>query len=116
MSDLISTGIELTGELAKLSESDIQPKLDQLREATEDFEAIFLHQLLKIMRQAAPKSDLFEQSFAKGVYEDMMDEQLAKEMASSGSFGIADLLYEDTKDLVIADAINEYTQSKAEQE
>ena len=72
--------------------------------ACRDFEAIFIHQLLKLMRDSGPKSDLFESSFARDVYEDMMDEQLAKEMSQSGVFGVGDVLFEHAKQGIIADS------------
>ena len=114
MIDAMNTSLAATVELAEFSQEKIQPRLDALKKATQDFEAIFLHQLLKLMRDASPKSDLFESGFARGVYEDMRDEQLAKEMAANNTLGFADLLYQDTKDLVITEVMNEYTQSKAE--
>jgi len=90
------------------------PKLQKYRKACQDFEAIFLHQLFKIMRQAGPKSDLLNSGFAQDVYEDMMDEQLATELSKTGTFGLADILYEQNKEYVKAQISEENNPIEAE--
>ena len=67
----------------------------QLMEACQQFEAYFLHQMIKGMRATVPKSDLFEKSFGREVYEDMLDEKYSQEMSRAGGIGLAKLLYED---------------------
>jgi|GEM_PF-947642 len=65
-----------------------------LREAVREFEALFIHHIIKGMRRTVPEGGLFEKSFAREVYEDMMDQETAKSMASAGGIGLADLLYD----------------------
>ena len=96
---------------AKIAEN---PELQKFRKACQDFEAIFLHQLFKIMRQAGPKSDLLNSGFAQDVYQDMMDEQLAAELSTTGTFGLADILYEQNKQSVEAQISEENNPIKAE--
>ena len=76
------------------------PKLQRLMRATKDVEAIFLQDLLRIMRRSVPKSSLGD-SIGKGVYEDLFDQALAQGASQSGSFGIGKLLYERLEPLVL---------------
>ncbi|MGF1726706.1 flagellar assembly peptidoglycan hydrolase FlgJ [Photobacterium nomapromontoriensis] len=64
-----------------------------LRAAAQQFEAIFTQMLFKSMRQAneAFESDLMSSSNSK-FFEQMHDEQLASELSSTGSLGLADLI------------------------
>lgn len=65
-----------------------------LREAAEQFESIFTGMVLKSMREA---NAVFEKDNPlntryTGMYRDMHDQQLAKDMAKQGSLGLADML------------------------
>ncbi len=61
-----------------------------LRAAAEQFEAIFLQMMLKSMREATPRSDLFDSSQTR-FYESLMDQQWAQHLSGRG-FGLADQL------------------------
>ncbi len=62
-----------------------------LREVAEQFEALFMAEMLKAMRAAVPKDGLFGSS-ELSTYQQMLDQQLARNLASSGSIGLADLI------------------------
>ncbi|MGF1758331.1 flagellar assembly peptidoglycan hydrolase FlgJ [Photobacterium sagamiensis] len=64
-----------------------------LRAAAEQFESIFTQMLFKSMRQAneAFESDLMSSSNTK-FFEQMHDEQMASELSSTGSLGLADMI------------------------
>lgn len=66
--------------------------LERLRQAAEDFEALFLQQLFSVMRRSIPKGGLFEESFARQTYEDMFYEELSKVSAQAGGLGLADMI------------------------
>lgn len=51
-----------------------------LRKAAEQFEAVFMRQLLKSMRAAVPKSGMLDGD-GKKLYEDMLDDQLATRLS-----------------------------------
>ncbi len=70
-------------------------RLERLKEATEEFEALFINAMLKAMRNTVMESNLFPAQAGKGMYTSMMDEYLAKEIASSGGIGISQMLYEE---------------------
>ncbi len=71
--------------------SSIEVQRQRLREATQQFEAQFLHHLLRAMRRTIPSS---QSSYASQMYTDMLDEALAKRLAESERFGLGRLLYE----------------------
>ncbi len=62
-----------------------------LRKAAEQFEAHFLQETLKAMRQTIVKSELTESNTAD-LYEDLMDKEVAQQMARRGGVGLADML------------------------
>ena len=84
---------------ALISQEDQEQKVDddKLREACSEFESIFLHHLIRSMRDAGPKSDLLDSGFASNLYQDMLDEQFARDGAKTNSFGLGDLLYYQLK-------------------
>lgn len=64
-----------------------------LREACEQFEAVFLAYLLQKMRDTVPEDPLLGESRAHDVYQSMLDWELAQQMARTQSVGLADMLF-----------------------
>jgi len=62
-----------------------------LKKAAEGFEAVFLRQVIGSMRQAKLGEDLFG-SAATDTYRELSDKQMADNLASTGSLGIAALV------------------------
>ena len=70
------------------------PDDKKLKEQCAEFESIFLHYLMQSMRRSSKMGDgLFGSSFAEDTYKDMLDDELSKEAAKSGKFGLGELLY-----------------------
>ncbi len=65
----------------------------ELREVCEEFEAIFVKQMLKSMKNTVNKSGLLNGGFAEEIYDDMLTDEYAKKMTKTAHFGIADSLY-----------------------
>ncbi len=65
----------------------------KLKKACRDFESLLVQQMLSRMRASLPKSDLFGSKDKEEVFRSMLDEEYAKEVSSSGSLGLADMLY-----------------------
>ena len=63
----------------------------ELKEVAEQFEAIFLNQMLKQMREAKLSEGLFDNS-ATEKYHSMLDMEQSKHLSSSVNLGIADAL------------------------
>lgn len=64
---------------------------DELRDAAEKFEAIFLNEFMKQARKTKLADDLFGSS-AKTTYEEMLDRQYADDLSDKINLGIADAL------------------------
>lgn len=78
-----------------------QPKLNQLKKATQDVEAVFLKDLLSQMRRSIPKDDQ-NSSFGSDIYQDMFDQAFAQGVSSTGSMGIAKMIFERMANTVLA--------------
>jgi soluble lytic murein transglycosylase-like protein len=61
--------------------------------AAQDFEAMFIHQMLKSMRNTVPKDD--EMSSARRIFTEMLDEQIANTASRTGNFGLAQIIYKE---------------------
>ncbi len=72
------------------------PEIDknsELYKVCEDFEAIFIKQMLNVMRRTVNKSEFIDGGFAEEIFEDMLYDEYAKKMAKTAQFGLANLLY-----------------------
>ncbi|MFP4247686.1 MAG: rod-binding protein, partial [Halochromatium sp.] len=78
--------------LQRLQQSAREQRPEALREAAQQFEAMFLHQMIKQMRATVPNSDLTN-SRQTQFYQSMLDHQWAQTLAERG-VGLADLLIE----------------------
>ncbi|MCS7234114.1 MAG: rod-binding protein [Synergistetes bacterium] len=70
-------------------------KKEALRVVSQEFEAIFVHMLLRQMRKTVPQDGLLPESRAMEIYKDMFDLALSKEIAKRELFGIAKMLYKE---------------------
>lgn len=70
---------------------------EELKEACNEFEAVFINTLLKNMRRTIPENDFIKKSHARKVFEGMMDEKIADEMASGQGIGLSKMLYNELK-------------------
>lgn len=66
---------------------------DGLKSACQEFENYFVNQVFSEMRKTVPDSGLLEASAGRGMYEDMLYEEYAKNISSGKGIGIADMLY-----------------------
>lgn len=65
-----------------------------LKKVTQDFEAIFIESMFKAMRKTIPDGGLFERDNAHEIYQEMLDREIAGDMARHQSIGLADQMYE----------------------
>ena len=68
-------------------------KTSKLYKVSQEFEAIFIKQMLNVMRKSVSKTGLLDGGMAEEIFEDMLYDEYAKKMAVTGSFGIADMIY-----------------------
>ena len=65
------------------------------RDAAEQFEAVFLSQMLAPMFETVPTDGFMGGGHAEQVYRGMMVEEMSKEIAKQGGVGIADSVYRE---------------------
>jgi flagellar protein FlgJ len=65
-----------------------------LREATQQFESLFITQVMKAMRGTVPESHLMGSGSGEKLFREMLDQELAGRVALSGGFGIGEMLYQ----------------------
>ena len=81
-------------QLSELANPERSKNNKQLKTLSQQFESIFVHQLLKSMRSTVQKTGLFD-SHATNMYESMQDEEIAKLMTEQKGIGLADVIYRD---------------------
>ena len=64
----------------------------KVKKLANDFESVFLEQMLKNMRSSIQKGGLVDGGNAEEVYTSMLDSEYAKVMAGQRSSGIADMI------------------------
>lgn len=67
----------------------------ELRKAVADFEALFINQMLKTMRETVNKGDLFNGGNGEEIYTSLLDAELSRVMAQAGGIGLGDILLRD---------------------
>lgn len=65
----------------------------KLREAANEFEAIFVQQMLETMRKTSLEANLIPKSEGEKVFQSMLDEHYSKVMAKTGSLGLGEMIY-----------------------
>jgi len=88
--------------LSGLAETYMRPGLTRggknpLKKLAQEFESLFLAQLLSVMKEGAGKDGFFGGSTGSDLYSSMMDQALARSLAEKGGIGLAEPLYEYLK-------------------
>ena len=78
------------------------PRDAKLREAAEEFEALFVEMVFKQMRSANNALSGEQKSFARSTYEGWQDQETAKAISRQGSFGLAEILYKQLQNQAAA--------------
>jgi flagellar protein FlgJ len=69
----------------------------EMKQVSQNFESIFIQMMIKEMRNSVEKSNLFGNSQATQFFESLRDEEMSKQLASSGGIGIGDVIYQRLK-------------------
>jgi flagellar protein FlgJ len=81
---------------AAINPSQVRPRVDKasdLYKACVDFEAIFIKQMLNVMRKTVQKEGLLDGGLSEDIFEDMLYDEYAKKMAQTAQFGLAETMY-----------------------
>ncbi|PIT82044.1 rod-binding protein [Limnohabitans sp. 15K] len=77
--------------LTRLKGEAAQDPSKAIRKTSEQFEAYFVQQMMKTMRESIEKSDLVEGG-NMDTYQDLMDKEMSLEMVKRGGLGVANML------------------------
>lgn len=77
---------------------------DKLRQATQEFEAVFVQMILSQMRSANREMGGEETNFSRDIYEGWQDEQTARSISQSGGIGLGEALYRQLQEQQLASA------------
>src|SRR5665213_4006651 len=69
----------------------------ELKQVAQNFESIFIQMMFKEMRNSVEKSNLFGNSQATQFFESMKDEEMSKQLATSGGIGLGNMVYQSLK-------------------
>ncbi len=94
MSDL-STNASSTyldfNALTRLKGEAAQDPSKAIRQTSEQFEAYFIQQMMKTMRESIEKSDLVDGG-NMDMYQDLMDKEVSLQMVKRGGMGLANMM------------------------
>jgi flagellar protein FlgJ len=99
MSDL-STNTSSTyldfNALTRLKGEAAQDPSKAIRQTSEQFEAYFIQQMMKTMRESIEKSDLVDGG-NMDMYQDLMDKEVSLQMVKRGGMGLANMMERQMK-------------------
>lgn len=76
------------------AKAEYERKHAQLQKATQDFEGVFIGQMLRLMRKSMTGGNaLFGNSSEAKLYQEMQDDATAENMSKTGSFGLGTMLF-----------------------
>lgn len=79
-------------EVASFRNSISDKSMEEIREVSQEFEAVFLSQMLKPMFKGLDTEPPFGGGHAEKVFRGMMVDELGKEFAKTGGIGISEII------------------------
>ena len=97
--------LKFNSKLQNLNNSDVSKlnsdkKLKELKEISNQFESIFINQILKQARQNKIENGLFD-SEAINTFNSMIDEQYSEILSKKTNFGISEALFNQFKSQLV---------------
>ena len=97
---LTSSENRLESRIQSIRETSGENRKNELKNAAEEFEAIFIAYMLKVMRETIEESGLMGGGFGKTIYTELFDQEVSINLARRGALGISDLLYKNLEKMV----------------
>jgi flagellar protein FlgJ len=69
-----------------------QDSPEAIQEVAQNFESLFINELMKNMRKTLPADGILNKGFANNVFNSMLDQEYSKIASRSGQFGLADAI------------------------
>ena len=80
--------------LSSKANGSLDDKRAALRDASREFEAVFMNQMVSAMRKTVGEGGILNKSNGESIFEGMLDEEWAKKMASkTGPNSLSEILY-----------------------
>ena len=95
--------------LARLKGEAARDPSKAIRQTSEQFEAYFIQQMMKTMRESIDKSELVDGG-NMDMYQDLMDKEVSLQMVKRGGMGLADMMERQmlrAQDLSTQDALQQ---------
>ncbi|PID45629.1 MAG: hypothetical protein CR981_00325 [Proteobacteria bacterium] len=74
--------------------------LKALRESAREFEALFINEMFKAMRETVPDGGLIEKDISEDMYRGMIDMEIARNASLGKGIGLGEALFEQIRHLV----------------
>ena len=87
-----SSSIQLENKLSSTSISNAEMK--KLKSACDDFEAIFIKQMLDAMKKTINRSELTKRNMGEDIFEDMLYDEYSKKMSGAAGLGVGDMMFQ----------------------
>jgi peptidoglycan hydrolase FlgJ len=91
--DINSIGMLQYQQLVGTQQLENKAQNNELKEACQDFEAIFIKQMLDSMKKTVPENGLLQGGMAEDIFEDMLYQEYASIISKSGDLGVAEMVY-----------------------
>jgi murein DD-endopeptidase MepM/ murein hydrolase activator NlpD len=85
-------GEQLRSRISAAEAATGQVRDAALKKAANEFEALFVSYLLKVMRETIEESGLTDGGFGKTIYTELFDEQMSRTVAQQGPLGLSALI------------------------
>ena len=90
----LTNGLEnLKSHYARSASLSGEGRTSELRKVTQEFEAVFVGYLLRVMRTTVDSSEEESESLGKGIYMEMFDQEIALHIARNRSLGIGEMMF-----------------------
>src|SRR5438128_248004 len=66
----------------------------KLHEAAQEFESLFIDQMLQTMRRSMPEGGLLGAGSGQRTFREMLDQEMSRQIAHSGGLGVGELLWQ----------------------
>lgn len=95
---------QMTDAAARLKETanaknanEVDKYNQKIRDAADSFEELFVHKMIKVMRESNTKGNMMDGGHGEEIFQDMLDEKYAGLFTSTKALGMSDMIYENTK-------------------
>lgn len=104
--NMVNPKVEAQAEFFK---SSVLPSVSRegkggIKDAVENFESLFINDLLKVMRKTTIKGGLFNSGNSGDIYNSMIDTELSKNLAKGKGLGLAQMLLKQLDKSGVLDA------------